>query len=292
MPVGDELLVRLFRRFPPRDTIFKESGPRAAAEYADEAAFGFERYFGRTAEGLFSGRDVLDLGCGYGGRPVRFAELGTRSVSGVEVSEEIVDHARSFAAEQGVDIDFRVGTGEDLPYDDRSFDLIVMNDVMEHVVDPRKVLAECRRVLRPGGRLATVFPPYYDFSAGSHLHGYATRVPALNLFFPTRTLKRAALRRFAEQGIDHRPFLREVPTDKLWNQNGLTVRGFERAVARSGLRTEQQWMLGHLDHRISDHSGAAAAIRRPAFAVAEAAARLPLAREVFCARICALLVRP
>jgi SAM-dependent methyltransferase len=289
---ADAFLVWLFRRFPPHETIFKDPAPRAQQEYDDEQRFPFARYFGAGPE-LLGGRDVLDLGCGFGGRPVRFAEIGARSVHGLEIDAELVARARRFAAARSMPaVTFDVGFGERIPCDDASFDLITMNDVMEHVIDPQRVLAECHRVLHPGGRLAVVFPPYYSFHGGSHLQGYATRAPGLNLLFPTRVLKRAAARRLREQGIDPRPFLREVPTDKLWNQNGLTVRGFAALVERGPFVVEQQWLLGHLDHRLSEHRGRAAALRRPMFLAAEAAARMPLLREAACLRIAALLRRP
>jgi SAM-dependent methyltransferase len=288
----ERAVLGLFRRFPPRTTIFKDPGPRPLEEYEDERAFGFHRYF-RPGTDLISARDVLDLGCGYGGRPIRFLEVGARSVCGIEITESMVQHAERFAAERGADgARFLVGTGERIPCPDDSFDVVVMNDVMEHVIDPQGVIAECARVLRPGGRLALVLPPYYSFQAGSHLHGYATRVPGLNLAVPTRVLKGAALRRFAELGIDHRPFLREEPSDKLWNQNGLTVRAFDAMVAESPFRVEQRRLIGYLDHRLSDHSGRAAAIRMPVFWAAEAAAAAPLLREVAASRVAAILHLP
>ena len=288
---AERLLLRIFRAFPPRHTIFADVEPRAAGEYEDEKRFGFERYFGRDV-GLFRDRDVLDLGCGYGGRPIRFLEVGARSVTGIEVSGGLVAHAESFAAERGVTAArFLVGTGEAIPCAAGAFDLVTMNDVMEHVVDPQRVLDECFRVLRPGGCLAVVFPPYYDVTAGSHLHGYATAFPALNLVFPTRTLKSASRRVLEERGVDYRQVFREVPSDKLWNLNGLTSRRFRRLVRMSGFEIQQLWHLGHLDHRLSDHRGVGAVLRRPAFWSAEVMARLPLVQELFCVRIAALLSR-
>lgn len=292
-PVSDRVLLGLFRRFPPRSTIFMAAEGRAEQEYADEVRFPFWRFFGRGPE-LFAGARVLDLGCGYGGRPVRYLETGAKHVIGVEIGEDIVARCREFATARGVSdrLDFRVGTGEAIPAQPGEVDLVVMNDVMEHVVSPARTLAGCERVLAPGGRLAVVFPPYYDVTSGSHLHGYATRLPGLNALFSTERLKSAARRRLEEQGHPWREYLREVPTDKLWNQNGLTVRGFERLVAESGLEVEQQWRLGHLDHRVSDHRGRAQAIRRPAYAASELLARLPGVRELACTRVCALLRKP
>lgn len=296
--LAESILLRIFRRFPPKTTIFRDLSDNASVEYQSEQDWPFWRFFGRGRE-LFAGRDVLDLGCGWGGRPVRWLEVGANTVCGVEVSETQVSLAREFAKEKHLEerARFLIGVGEAIPCQDETFDLVVMNDVMEHVETPERVVAECHRVLRPGGRFATVFPPYYDVFGGSHLHGYATSVPGLNLLFTTRALKGATRRLFAEQGVDHRPFMREAPTDKLWNMNGLTVSGFEAIVERSPFEVEQLWLMGHLDRRYVDLTRPAAsrwrALARPAAcAVSDAATRTPFVREILCLRVCAVLRKP
>ncbi len=291
--VSDRVLLALFRRYPPSDSIFKDPGPRPEAEYQAEVAFPFSRWFS-CEPGWVGGKRVLDLGCGYGGRAVRMRELGARSVTGLEIAADLVEHAARFAAERGqADVRFVVGVGEDIPCKTSAFDLVTMLDVMEHVVSPSEVLSECFRVLAPGGCLAVVFPPYYEITGGSHLHGYATSFPGLNLLFSTEALKSAARKRFAEQGIDHTPWLREgVPTDRLWNQNGLTVRGFRKLVRRSGFAVEEIRYIGELDHRLTDHAGLAKLARMPAYVAFEAIARTPLVQEVACNRVCALLRKP
>ncbi len=285
----ERLLVRLFRRFPPHGTIFKPPGPRAAEEYEDEKRFPFYRFF--AGPELFSGKEVLDLGSGFGGRPVAFLEHGATRVTGVEIADEPVRHSREFAGRMRAgSATFAVGTGERIPCRADAFDLVTMNDVMEHVVSPDRVLAECWRVLRPGGRLALVFPPYYDVTAGSHLPGYATTVPGLNALFSTRTLKRAATVVLEErEGPRWHDFLREEPSDELWNLNGLTVRRFRRLVERSPFQVERRTYLGHMDHRLSDHRGLGLALRMPAFLLAELPAQVPLIQELFCMRVCCLL---
>ncbi len=288
--LSDRLLLPLFRRFPPGETIFIQPEGRAEAEYASETEWPFYWWFGRP--GMFRGKTVLDLGCGYGGRPVRFLEHGSEAVVGVEISDRIVQEARSFARRFGVEdrVTFRVGTGEQIPAADGEFDLITMFDVMEHVVAPRDVLTECFRVVKPGGELAVVFPPYYALRGGPHLHGYATWLPGLNLLFTTRALRSAAAKRLAEQGIDYRPYFRELPSDRLWNMNGLTTGQFRRLVARSGFRWQIRRHTSHFEFR--RRKGTMPTVVEPVYWSFRFLANVPLLRELFCERVVALLRRP
>lgn len=288
MSWSDRILLSIFKTFPARDLIFKDPGARPQSEYDAECAEPFYRWLDSDAT-MFTSKDLLDLGSGFGGRSLRFLEYGAKSVTGVEISEGMVAHANQFAKGGAR---FLVGTGEKIPSADAQFDMVTMFDVMEHVISPPAVLNECWRVLRPGGALAVVFPPYYDITGGSHLHGYATTFPALNLFFTTRALKSAAQKLLNSQGVAYEQHLREVPTDKLWNQNGLTVHGFRSLVKASPFRVERFDCLGHMERRLSPHTGIRLALRLPFYAIPSAIAKIPLVQEVFCSRVCALLRKP
>jgi 2-polyprenyl-6-hydroxyphenyl methylase/3-demethylubiquinone-9 3-methyltransferase len=72
-------------------------------------------------------------------------------VTGVDPSVASLEAARKHAQAQGLDIDYREGIGEAIPLEARSIDQVVCMDVLEHVQDLEKVLAEVRRVLRPHG---------------------------------------------------------------------------------------------------------------------------------------------
>ena len=97
---------------------------------------------------------VLDMGCGPGTITVGLARR-TRSVVGVDTSAEVVESARGLAAESGVDnASFEVGSAYELPFDDKSFDVVYAHQLLQHLSDPVRALREARRVLRPGGLVA------------------------------------------------------------------------------------------------------------------------------------------
>jgi 2-polyprenyl-6-hydroxyphenyl methylase / 3-demethylubiquinone-9 3-methyltransferase len=96
------------------------------------------------------GLRTLDIGCGGGLLAEEFARLGC-AVSGIDPSGESLAAAGRHAEEQGLRIDYRRGTGEAIPFPDASFDVAYSCDVLEHVADLPRVIAETARILKPGG---------------------------------------------------------------------------------------------------------------------------------------------
>ncbi|MBF5002402.1 bifunctional 2-polyprenyl-6-hydroxyphenol methylase/3-demethylubiquinol 3-O-methyltransferase UbiG [Nocardia sp. BSTN01] len=106
----------------------------------------FERFVDRWA-----GAKVLDVGCGGGFTAEYLAKRGA-VVSGIDASAELIGAARKHASTvTELPIDYTVGTAEQLPYEDASFDIVTCVDVLEHVIDVSQVVAEIHRVLKPGG---------------------------------------------------------------------------------------------------------------------------------------------
>jgi ubiquinone/menaquinone biosynthesis C-methylase UbiE len=101
------------------------------------------------------GRDlrILDAGCGTGRNMLEFGSLGP--VAGVDSSPDAIEFARRRGADGAVQ-----GRLEQLQFSDRSFDLILATDVLEHLADDRAVLRELRRVTEDGGRLLATVPAY------------------------------------------------------------------------------------------------------------------------------------
>jgi 2-polyprenyl-6-hydroxyphenyl methylase/3-demethylubiquinone-9 3-methyltransferase len=96
------------------------------------------------------GHHLLDIGCGGGLLAEEFARAGFR-VTGIDPSPRTIDTARAHADQSGLDITYRTGRGERLPYPDATFDHVACCDVLEHVDDVDEVIGEAVRVLRPGG---------------------------------------------------------------------------------------------------------------------------------------------
>jgi 2-polyprenyl-6-hydroxyphenyl methylase/3-demethylubiquinone-9 3-methyltransferase len=93
---------------------------------------------------------LLDVGCGGGFLAEEFARMGC-AVTGVDPSAPTIEAAAAHARDRGLDIDYRLGSGEHLPVGDAQLDVVSCCDVLEHVSDLEAVIAEIARVLRPGG---------------------------------------------------------------------------------------------------------------------------------------------
>lgn len=136
-----------------------------------------------SAEAMFRGKRVLDVGCGEGGKSVYYASLGASAVVGVDIIPEYARRAQQFAEKHGYSdrFTFLLADATHLPLDSGSFDTIIMNDFMEHVSDPKSAITEALRLCRPGGRIYINFPPYYH-PFGAHLSD-AIHVPWVHAFF-------------------------------------------------------------------------------------------------------------
>lgn len=98
----------------------------------------------------FEGLRFLDIGCGGGLLTEPMARLGA-AITGVDPSEKNIKTASVHAEEMGLQIDYRVGTAEDLAAAGEQFDVILNMEVIEHVSDPKGFAATTSAMLKPGG---------------------------------------------------------------------------------------------------------------------------------------------
>ena len=102
-------------------------------------------------------KDLLDLGAGAGIVPEMNFKGHARRVCGVDPDPRV-------AANPQLD-EGREGVGESIPYPDASFDIVVSDNVFEHLDDPLAVFREVHRVLRPGGVLLAKTPNRWHYVA-------------------------------------------------------------------------------------------------------------------------------
>lgn len=123
----------------------------------------------------YSGLRVLDIGSSAGSFDKR-DEFGAAKGS--------VGRARQYVS---LDVDVRarpgvVGDGHALPFRDATFDVVIANNVIEHLHDPARGVGEMRRALRPGGQLLYTIPFLYPIHEAPHDYTRFTRYGLARLF--------------------------------------------------------------------------------------------------------------
>ncbi|MCQ3938478.1 MAG: bifunctional 3-demethylubiquinol 3-O-methyltransferase/2-polyprenyl-6-hydroxyphenol methylase [Chloroflexi bacterium] len=94
---------------------------------------------------------ILDVGCGGGILSEALAKAGAQ-VTGLDLSEASIHVARQHAQSQGLQIDYRYESVQDLAEKEAgTFDAITCMEMLEHVPEPAKVVAACAKALKPGG---------------------------------------------------------------------------------------------------------------------------------------------
>ena len=99
--------------------------------------------------------NVLDVCCGMGG-PSRYLAHNYRCrVTGIDLTESRVEGAKRLTAMVGLDdqVTFRCANALDLPFGDKQFDVVISQEAFCHIPDKVRLIGECVRVLKPGGRM-------------------------------------------------------------------------------------------------------------------------------------------
>lgn len=152
LPESD--LPALYGTYYPRKNIGPDDVTREAAK-AKLPFAGLRRWWnGTNNQGQYRARaryTVLDVGCGSGVSLLEAKALGATAF-GIEADPNV----KIIATALGLNIHF--GSLQDRPFPEQRFDLIVMNQVIEHLPDPDQALQTLSERLRPEGRMILVFP--------------------------------------------------------------------------------------------------------------------------------------
>ncbi|MGB6431688.1 MAG: class I SAM-dependent methyltransferase [Candidatus Acidiferrales bacterium] len=125
--------------------------------------------------GVRAGQQVLDVGCGTGVAAITAARMGAM-VSAIDLTPELLERARANSKIAALEVDWREGDVEQLPYGDGAFDVVLSE--FGHMFAPRPgvALGEMLRVLKPGGTIAfATWPP--ELLVGSMFRLIASYMP-------------------------------------------------------------------------------------------------------------------
>lgn len=228
MKPAESLCLYLNKLFPPKERSYRNSPEKYVEiqyEWAKISLSYFEGYVN------LEGKDILDAGCSLGGKTLFFSERKPRSLVGVDIDPVRIKYAREISKKNNKNVTFKLANLATLPFKDSSFDLIFMDDVVEHVNITllKKVLTECKRVLRSDGKVCLEFPPWESHDA-SHFYDYI-RIPWCQVFFTDETLVSVV-----QQLPQVLTFGHQDSIEHYKELNRITIPEFEKYVQQSGLR--------------------------------------------------------
>jgi len=174
----NEFAVQLFRRLPPRYDLL-----------AEVLSFGQNRRWrAELVKHVIAGNParVLDVATGTAGVAMAMARQSNAHISGIDVSEDMLEIGRRRVLEAGLDerIELDLARAEELPFADGGFDAISFTYVLRYVGDPAATITELARTLRPGGVMAGLdfyVPPNAVWRAAWWLYTRAVLPPAAML---------------------------------------------------------------------------------------------------------------
>lgn len=122
---------------------------------------------------------ALDAGCGYGLYSLALAESGCGQIDSVDVNPERISALERMKRDRPdlmKNISLQCGSITNLPFADRTFDLIICSEVIEHIKDDTKAASELLRVIKPGGILIVSTPYNSSYNSGIY-HGFGHERP-------------------------------------------------------------------------------------------------------------------
>jgi 2-polyprenyl-3-methyl-5-hydroxy-6-metoxy-1,4-benzoquinol methylase len=195
----------------------------ATAEEPPEYFLDVERYRytnapfipGAAEFSRFEGRRVLEIGCGIGTDGAQFALAGAEYV-GVDLTQAAVDLARRNFAARGLNGDIEVADARELPFGAEAFDHVYSFGVIHHSPEPRRIVEEILRVLKPRGTVTVML--YNRTSINYYVEIMLLRKLGRLLLRPPPALLARALRLPRAKLERHREQLLRIPhpTPEQW----------------------------------------------------------------------------
>lgn len=181
------------------------------------------------------GKTIVDFCCGGGGKSAYFAVMGASKIIGIDLNPHFIGQAKEIAKEKGIAdrMEFIQGDVCQSGLPTASADGVILNDAIDHVGDPKAVLAEAMRILKPSGLLFINFESYL-FPWGHHMLD-VIGIPWIHLF-TTESFRIKLYRALVDKLPDAKERLElrlghdEKGRERITYLNKLTIRKFQNIL--------------------------------------------------------------
>ncbi len=148
------------------------------------------KYEKGSLDSIFMNKEILEVWCWAWWKSVYIAEKYNSNVTWIDIEDNFLEQAEKFARQKNVDknVQFYKKSALDSGFENNSFDVIIMSDVIEHIPETEKLFEEMYRILKKWWIMLFDFAPYYHYF-GHHLWD-TIQIPWIHLFFTDKFLIR------------------------------------------------------------------------------------------------------
>ena len=189
----------------------------------------------------FDAKIILDVGCGMGGKSLYYAMNGAKEVFALDTDLDRVKIGIKTAKLKNIDnLHFVTADAGKLPFKSNSFDLVMMNDCIEHLFNLEESLSECYRILKDTGIILANWMSYRS-PFGAHLYDYVY-TPWCHLVFSEKALVKIWKEEFSKEYESGKNLSEQFSPADIYNTmtirelqhlNKITVKGFGKTVQKT-----------------------------------------------------------